>query len=33
MKVKEPLIDNTASGFSKMKKKGIVGFTGMEVHD
>ena len=33
MKIKEPLIDNTASGFSKMKKKGIVGFTGMEVHD
>lgn len=33
MKIKEPLIDNTAGGFAKMKKKGIVGFIGMEVHD
>ena len=29
----ESLVDNSVGGFAKMKKKGIVGFIGMEVHD
>jgi len=33
MKNTESLIDNSVGGFAKMKKKGIVGFIGLEVHD
>ena len=29
----EALADNTVKGYANMKKKGIVGFIGMEVHD
>jgi hypothetical protein len=29
----EPLADNSVKGYANMKKKGIVGFIGMEVHD
>jgi hypothetical protein len=29
----EQLADNTVKGYANMKKKGIVGFIGMEVHD